>query len=128
MAYVNNTDISDLIPELLGVEKPTNTDVDAWCNQFGAVTDSRLKARGYSVPLTDASDILAVTPYIVERVAVNAVRAMEQGSISDERVTQWLANWETFLADIAEGNFILPVQSPAIYQTTVFHKTFSQID
>lgn len=127
MSYGDNTDVTALVPEIAGATLPTTSTIDGWCNQFSAVVDAKLKSKGYTVPVTGANDILSLTPFIVQRAAVNAARAMSLGNRYDTRIEQWLAEWEQLLKDIENDTFELEGQTPVIYQTTIFHRSFSPL-
>lgn len=118
--YADGTDTQALLNELGGVtltlgeaSTPTLAQVGGWLDEYAAMVDVRLTARGYTtVPATGTNDVLLIGHYVTQRAAA---RAWNAGFIVDElpaKIKTWIAEWDDFLTSLDKGRIRLINQAP----------------
>lgn len=113
--YADGDDVQALINALggatvtLGIAStPTLTQVEGWLDEYAAMVDARLTARGYStVPASGTNDKLLIGHYVAQR---GAARAFNAGFMYDEtpdKVQVWIDEWNEFLKGLDKGHIRL---------------------
>lgn len=93
---------------------PTLTQVEAWIDQISAIANTSLRKWGFTIPLTDATDVLAVKSVVVGFVADMAnysnstgrfftERALASGVSPFAQIRQEIEDWVASIADGLES-------------------------
>lgn len=107
MAYALYTDVAARVGRTLSASSaPTQAQVTTWISQAEAELDGALDAQGITNPVTDASGILFLTPYVCARAAMFWLQ--NKDSVTDEatataQIEAFRDEWR-YLTDKIERN------------------------
>lgn len=79
--YCTTTDVIRELPSITidGSSKPSTSDVDQFCFDITADMDSRIRAVGITIPVTDNDLLEILKPIAINGVKAKVVRANEEG-------------------------------------------------
>ena len=95
-----------------GEEQPSNTKAMEIIEKVAFEINGYLKAAGYSLPVTDATDRQFLSHYNDLGAAYQCWYAAVQGTDDHVNAQSWKEDYLRFLSDIRDGKVELPVGSP----------------
>jgi hypothetical protein len=88
--YATNADVYTRAPRLSSISSLTTTEIDNFIEQVEAEINSGLRYCGYTVPVTNTSDVAMLKRFVAEKSAAMSYHA----AVIDETSPAWVVKYE----------------------------------
>lgn len=105
--YAVYTDIYTKLPRLSSVASLTTTEIEEFIDEIEAEINSGLRYCGYTVPITNASDITMLKRFVSEKAAAVSFHAAFIDETSPDIVKSYEADYTAFMLRLRECKLML---------------------